>query len=239
VSAKDTPESGRSRSTRANRGPRVAILGGVGTFVTEALTWMLMESGSRVMGAYPSVRALRAALSGDAAEVQVVVVDAEDHDSGTAVLPALRRGHPRLKVLLLCEAFTPAIARCALAGDVEGVVLKSDSVEEVILALHHILDGRAVMPAGWQAVSTEPEPEIDPIDSLSAREREVLELAAGGMRNSEIAERLMISTNTVKFHLRTVYARLGIRNRVQAMNAIAPSQEDEPGEESPPAESKI
>jgi DNA-binding NarL/FixJ family response regulator len=205
----------------------VAIVGGVGTFVTEALACMLAESGSRVLGAYQNPAELQADAAGSA-EAQVVVIDADDPAAGVAVVSELRRGDRELKILLLCERLTPPVARCAMEEHVEGVVLKSDSVEEVIAAFRHILNGRAVMPAGWQAAALQSEQ--DPIDSLSAREREVLELAAGGMRNREIAERLMISANTVKFHLRTIYTRLGVRNRVQAMQAVATSHGDDAAE---------
>lgn len=54
----------------------------------------------------------------------------------------------------------------------------------------------------------------------------MLDLAASGMSNKEIAERLTISANTVKFHLRTIYSRLGVRNRVEAMRAMGRKQED-------------
>ena len=46
------------------------------------------------------------------------------------------------------------------------------------------------------------------------------------MSNKEIAKRLTISANTVKFHLRTIYSRLGVRNRVEAMRAMGHKQED-------------
>lgn len=216
----------------------MAILGGVGTFATEALTWMLTESGSRVTGAYPNPRALQADLSASSTEAQVALIDADDPASGIAALAEVRCAHPRLKILLLCDAVTPAIVRCAIEEQVEGVVLKSDSVEEVILALHHVLEGRAVMPAGWQAVPIDPEGGA-PIESLSAREREVLELAAGGMLNREIAERLLISSNTVKFHLRAIYSRLGVRNRVQAACAVKLVQDDRPVEDNRAAESNM
>jgi DNA-binding NarL/FixJ family response regulator len=202
----------------------VAILGGVGTIATEALAWMLAESGSRVLGTYPNPRALGTVLRTSSTEAQVVLIDADDPASGVAALTEVRRAHPRLKIMLLCEEITSAILRGAIAERVEGVVLKSDSAEDVILAFHHVLDGRAVLPAGWQAVSLDPGGG-PPIELLSAREREVLDLAAAGLHNSEIAERLMISANTVKFHLRAIYSRLGVRNRVQATHAIAPTRD--------------
>jgi DNA-binding NarL/FixJ family response regulator len=232
----DMRRSSRARPTDAISGATAAILGGVGTLATEALTWMLIESGGRVIGAYPDPRALRTDLRASLTRVQVLLIDADDPASGTAVLPEVRRDHPQLKILLLCETLRPSIVRCAIEEQVDGVVLKSDSVEEVILAFRHILNGRAVMPAGWQAASAERE--SDPLESLSVREREVLELAAGGMRNREIAERLTISSNTVKFHLRTIYTRLGVHNRVQAVHAMGFSQDDGPGQENLPAQSK-
>jgi two-component system response regulator DesR len=218
----------RTAGARVNRGPLVAILGGVGTITTDALAWMLAESGTHVLGAYPNPRALQAALATCSREAQVVLIDAEDPTLGVVAVAEVRRTHPTLKILLLCEEVTPAILRGAIEERVEGVVLKSDSAEDVILAFRHVLDGRAVMPAGWQAVSLDPNGE-PPIESLSAREREVLDLAAVGLHNSEIAERLTISTNTVKFHLRAIYSQLGVHNRVQATQAIAPAHADYPG----------
>jgi DNA-binding NarL/FixJ family response regulator len=191
---------------------------------TEALAWMLTESGSRILGIYATPRELREDLAGGG-EPQVLLIDADDAACGVGVLAEVRRRHPKMRILLLCEAVTPAIVRSTITEEVEGLVLKSDSVEEVITAFHHVLEGRSVMPCGWQAVSLEPAG-ASPLDALSVREREVLELAVGGMRNREIAERLMISSNTVKFHLRAIYSHLGVHSRIQAAHAIE-SEHDE------------
>lgn len=203
--------------------PRIAIVGGAGTLATEALVWMLTKGGNRVVGAYPSYRALHVASRARALKLHAAIVDADDPAAGPAAVVQLRRAHPELKLLLLCEVASPTVIRCAIDERAEGVVLKSDTSEEAILALRHVLEGRAVMPVGWQAASLRLE---TPLAALSAREREVLDLAASGMSNKEIAERLTISVNTVKFHLRTVYSRLGVRNRVQAMLAIDQKQEE-------------
>ncbi|HSZ69592.1 MAG TPA: response regulator transcription factor, partial [Solirubrobacteraceae bacterium] len=187
---------------------------------------------NRVMGVYATPRELRQDLSTDSSEAQIAIIDADDPACGIAVLAEVRRAHPKLKILLLCEPpLAPPVLRGAIDEDVEGLVLKSDSVEEVMLAFQHVLEGRSVMPSGWQDVSLEPA-SATPLDSLSMREREVLELAAAGMRNREIAERLMISANTVKFHLRVIYSRLGVHNRIQAARATQPESDGgaEPGD---------
>jgi DNA-binding NarL/FixJ family response regulator len=213
----------------------IAIVGGAGALVTDALAWMLTTSGSRVLGCYRDVNALERALRGVAQTLHVAVVDAEDPAAGPAAVAALRQAYPDLKILLLCEAVSPALVCCASEEDVDGVVLKSDTAEEMILAVHHLLEGRAVMPAGWYSALLERDKVVR---VLSVREREVLDLAAAGLSNKEIAGRLMISPNTVKYHLRGIYHILGVRNRLQASQAIsqrrvdpdvAQSQEGPPG----------
>lgn len=184
---------------------------------------MLTKSGNRVVGTYSSFRELGTGARAGELNLEATIVYADDPMSGPAAVAEIKRAHPSLKILLLCEVASPAVIRCAIDGQAEGVALTSDSAEEVILALRHVLKGRAVMPVGWQAASREPEA---PLAALSEREREVLDLAAAGMSNKEIAERLTISSNTVKFHLRTIYSRLGVRNRVQALQAMGQMQGD-------------
>jgi DNA-binding NarL/FixJ family response regulator len=179
---------------------------------------MIANSGSHVLGSYRDIDALEAGLRGSDQGLHAAIVDAEDPAAGPAAVTALRRAHPQLKILLLCEVASPAIMDCAIAQHVEGVALKSDAPEEMISALGHVLEGRAVMPAGWYQASLEREAFAG---VLSAREREVLQLAASGLSNKEIAERLVISVNTVKYHLRGVYRRLGVNDRVQASRLLS------------------
>jgi DNA-binding NarL/FixJ family response regulator len=176
---------------------------------------MLRKSGNLVVGAFPTLRDLQAISPPAASKLQAVIVDADRLAASPTVVTEIRRTYPELKVLLLCRAVSTKVVRCAIDERIEGVVLKSDTAEEVVLALRHVLEGRAVMPIGWQAASLKPEPDAQ-LAALSLREREVLELAAGGLSNKEIAARLTISANTVKFHLRTIYSKLGVHDRLQA-----------------------
>ena len=56
-------------------------------------------------------------------------------------------------------------------------------------------------------------------DPLSQREKEMLQLLANGVSNKEIGNRLFVSENTVKFHLKNIYSKLGVGSRLQAINA--------------------
>lgn len=196
----------------------IAIVGGPG-LVSEVLSHVLSNSGSRVLGSYLDIRDLEAAMDAGGETPRAAVVDAEDPSAGPEAVSALRRSHPELKLILLCETLSPAVVHSVVLDSVEGVVMKSDGPQEVILALRHVLDGRAVMPAGWYQAALG----TDTISrSLSEREREVLELAAAGMSNAEIAEKLVVSTNTIKYHLREIYSSLGVHNRVQASQLLNP-----------------
>jgi DNA-binding NarL/FixJ family response regulator len=78
--------------------------------------------------------------------------------------------------------------------------------------------GRTVMPAGWQrAVSPTARAPL----GLSPRHRQILALIAEGHCNEAIAAELELSPNTIKFHIRALYSRLGVHNRVEAANRHA------------------
>ncbi len=196
--------------------PRIAIVGVVGALATEALAWIITKNGNHVVGVYSTASELDSVLSSGRQELQAAIIDADEQTAGLEAVAEIRCRHPELKILLLCEVATPAVVRCAMEEHAEGVVLKSETVEDMVLALRHVLAGRAVMPAGWQAASVESEPGPIRAAALSVREREVLDLVTAGMSNEEVAKHLVISSNTVKFHLRMIYSRLGVHNRVEA-----------------------
>jgi DNA-binding NarL/FixJ family response regulator len=96
--------------------------------------------------------------------------------------------------------------RGALRVGAAGYLLKDMPPGELVAAVLGAGSGPPVVMASTDA----------PVDELSVREREVLELLGRGLRNREIAERLVVSEATVKTHVRHVLEKLRLRNRAEA-----------------------
>jgi DNA-binding NarL/FixJ family response regulator len=108
-----------------------------------------------------------------------------------------------------------------------GAIPADASAEEISAALHAMAEGLWVgSPALIQGLlERHPLPVMDEgekiVDPLTDRERQVLQLTAQGLANKQIANSLDISENTVKFHLSSLYAKLGVTSRTEAVRAGA------------------
>jgi two-component system nitrate/nitrite response regulator NarP len=194
----------------------VALLGGTRGLWTEAVAWMLTSDGYQLVAAFDSVEELMAELPGVRAEM--LLIDLDDRPIDWTAIGRLRSQRPDLKLVLITAALSTGAAEAIRADRLDGVIDKTDSADQARATLLHVHEGRRVFPAGWQDAVR---PKGQGAEGLSAREFAILELVASGLRNTEIASELTISPNTVKFHLRAVYAQLGVRNRVEAAQAFA------------------
>jgi LuxR family transcriptional regulator, maltose regulon positive regulatory protein len=79
--------------------------------------------------------------------------------------------------------------------------------------------GKLLNASGIDLHKTQAMNRFEPLESLSRRETEMLVFLANGVSNKEMARRLYVSENTVKFHLKNIYSKLGVVSRVQAINA--------------------
>lgn len=122
------------------------------------------------------------------------------------------------QIVMLCRELREEVVRSAIEHRLGGVILKSYSITEVQAAIAYIATGRSVLPAGWQGLIASP---VRRSLGLSPRHRQILALIAEGRSNEEIAGQLELSPNTIKFHIRALYSRLGVRNRVEAANRHA------------------
>jgi DNA-binding NarL/FixJ family response regulator len=106
-----------------------------------------------------------------------------------------------------------------------GILPQDASAEELSAALHALAEGlwagspsliQGLLERHSLPVVDEAEQVVDP---LTERERQVLQLTAQGLANKQIAASLKISENTVKFHLSSLYAKLGVTSRTEAVRA--------------------
>jgi DNA-binding NarL/FixJ family response regulator len=129
---------------------------------------------------------------------------------GVAVLRPLRAAG--LRVLVLTSATEPSTAAAAVRAGAAGVVYKDIDPAALIRAIRAVHDGNVLLAP--EAVGSLVRGSR--ADTLTAREREVLDGIADGKSNREIARLLRVSEKTVKAHVSAVLAKLGVQDRTQA-----------------------
>ena len=138
---------------------------------------------------------------------------------GIAVLSELRTRDSQARVLVLTSATEPASASLALRSGAAGVVYKDVDPDALVRAIRSVHDGHLLLApeaagslvrtaSGWNPAAG--------LDALTSREREVLAEIAKGRSNREIARALTVSEKTVKAHVSSVLAKLGVQDRTQA-----------------------
>jgi DNA-binding NarL/FixJ family response regulator len=136
----------------------------------------------------------------------VIVADITmPHLSGMEALAQLKRDDPEVRVVFLTMHKDVAYARRALEGGAKGYVLKHSAQAELFLAVRAALDGKTFISptiAGdvFRDLKASPSRPSDPVDLLTARQREILQLFAEGCSTKAIASKLDISTRTVEYH---------------------------------------
>jgi DNA-binding NarL/FixJ family response regulator len=123
------------------------------------------------------------------------------------------------RVLVLSAFSDGDTLQAALEAEADGFALKTEPPQQVIAAIRQVYNGQLVFPQAarrWLRTRRQP-PATTSADELSEREAAVLALVAQGLTNTQIAQRLSISDNTVKFHLQNIYSKLGVTNRTEAV----------------------
>jgi DNA-binding NarL/FixJ family response regulator len=194
------------------------VLIGGGRLMRDAIANVLsVQRGLTVLGVFESVASFLAADPEESPAVLLLDCDCDPQSCRTA-LSVLSRTHGAAKIAMLCQDLSPELVRCAIEHRVGGLLLKSYSSEDIGQAIRYMACGGTIMPGGWQRAAGPIG--CDPL-SLSPRLRQTLILIDRGLSNDEIAAQLGLSPNTVKFHVRTLYARLDVHNRVEASRLYA------------------
>jgi DNA-binding NarL/FixJ family response regulator len=138
---------------------------------------------------------------------------------GLAVLRQLREAGRRTRALVLTSAVDRTLVGRAVQAGAAGFLYKDVDPDALVRALRSVHDGNTLLApeaAGTLLNSAAAGPAVRGLDALTGREREVLEQIADGHSNREIARLLRVSEKTVKTHVSSVLAKLGVADRTQA-----------------------
>jgi DNA-binding NarL/FixJ family response regulator len=147
---------------------------------------------------------------------EVVIVDIRmpptHTDEGLRAAQEVREQHPDVGVLVLSQYVEPAYAMELLADSAEGVgyLLKDriSDVGEFAAAVRRVGEGGSALDPAIVSQLVGRRRRDDPVDTLTAREREVLELMAEGRSNQGIAERLVVTERAVEKHVTSIFGKL-------------------------------
>ncbi|MCU0491857.1 MAG: response regulator transcription factor [Chloroflexaceae bacterium] len=144
-------------------------------------------------------------------DLQMPVMD------GLACLEHIRAEGLATKVLVLSAFNDGDSMQSALEHEADGFALKTEPPQQTIACIRQVYRGQLVFPqAAKRWLRTHRQRPSPSSADLSEREAEVLSLVAQGLTNTQIAVRLNVSDNTVKFHLQNIYQKLDVSNRTEA-----------------------
>lgn len=180
---------------------------------------LLREAGFRIAGVASTLDEARSVLSRRRFDVALLDVQLGEQ-SAVGLVDELLREDPTAPIVLYTgyTGSDSALHEAVRAG-ARGFVLKSSPAERLTGALRAVAAGGTYVDpelAGQLAEGGE----LRRLDSLSARELEVLELLADGLNGQKIAERLFLSPETVRTHVRNATSKLGAHTRVQAVAIV-------------------
>jgi DNA-binding NarL/FixJ family response regulator len=170
---------------------------------------IMLERQSWIESSYSAHNGAEAVASATRHEIDLALVDLfVGAESGAEICERLHAARPGVRVLLISGAGQISPTAAAACG-ASGFVSKDWSGADIVRAVGMVARGMSVFEEEAGA------PEGNP--GLSEREQQVLELVAAGATNREIAERLQLSPYTVKEYASTLYRKLEVRNRLEAV----------------------
>lgn len=137
---------------------------------------------------------------------------------GAATTKAIRLRWPRTQVVALTSFREDEMVKNALQAGAIGYLLKNVGADELADAIRSAFAGRPTLaPEAAQVLIQASRTPNTPRYDLTDREREVLSLLVKGMSNNEIADHLVVSRSTVKFHVSSILSKMGVSSRTEAV----------------------
>jgi DNA-binding NarL/FixJ family response regulator len=141
--------------------------------------------------------------------------------SGIGVIRMLRESLPEIKLLVLSSYNDDEYIRNAMRAGADGYVLKSVNTSELVRIIRSFGQGNPIISPYLVnlTLKLEEKEEIknSPQEELTEREKEILKCISDGKSNKEISDCLFVSVETVKSHIKNIYKKLNVKNRVEAV----------------------
>lgn len=182
------------------------------------------EGDLKWMGSYGSAEQFLARNTG-LEELDVVLMDINlPGQSGIECITACKPKRPQVQYLV-CTIFEDNDnVFNALCAGATGYLLKSAEPEQIVRSIHEIHGGGSPMSLhiARMVVNSVPRKKNNNelLESLTKREREVLDQLAGGYRYKEIADHMGLSIDTVRSYIRDIYTKLQVQSRTDALNKV-------------------
>ena len=182
----------------------------------------LVEKDGRfaIKGLYSTGAALLDGLSQTPAQIAIAGWSLPDMD-GSSVLAEVKRAKWPVRVIVYTGETAPDILRRAIKGGAWGFVSKAEEPAVLLETIATVARGRLSLPYIDIDLLN-----YDPLGVLTTRERELLAALANGWTNLQIAARTGITRNTVKYHLKNLYDKLGVSNRAMAVALFLSAPKD-------------
>ena len=195
------------------KGLRV-VLADDSVLLREGIARLLSEAGFDVVGQSENPDDLMLKVRSYSPDVAIVDIrmPPTQTDEGLRAAQEIRESHPGVGVLVLSQYVEPAYAMELLAESAEGVgyLLKDriSDVDEFAAAVRRVAEGGSALDPALVTQLVGRRRQHDPLDELTNREREVLELMAEGRSNQAIGERLFITPRAVEKHITSIFGKL-------------------------------
>jgi DNA-binding NarL/FixJ family response regulator len=182
---------------------------------------MLREGIAAIVSSEPDITIVGEATNGQEAVEQyrrlrpdIMLIDLQmPVMSGLDAIAAIREEHPSARIIVLTTYKGDVQALRAIKAGASGYLLKSSLITELLSTIRAVHAGRRYIPAEIaQEIAFHATEE-----SLTSRELAILELVAAGKANKLVAHELTLSEETVKAHLRSIFSKLGVSDRTQAV----------------------
>jgi DNA-binding NarL/FixJ family response regulator len=148
----------------------------------------------------------------------VCLLDIAMPGGGLVAARQITGNFPQTRVVMLTVSEDEDDLLSAMKSGASGYVLKGAAASELVNVLKMVNAGEVYVAPGlaWGLLREMSRPRSAPLDELSTREREVLELVAAGLSNQEIGERLGLAEKTIKHYMTSILGKLRVRSRVEA-----------------------